>query len=291
MINKIILGFLGALLLQTSVASAQETMENKNGQEILPQAGDIGLGVNAVPILNFVGNTFNGNSNNTYISQNRFVSNLGNNVIFGKYMLSGTTAIRAHLRVGISSFSNRNYVYDDTKNSPDSLVTDYVKINNSTYVLGAGYEMRRGFGRLRGFYGGELFLGYGKSNQRTYQYGNVFGSLNAAPTTTAWDFNGNPGTENATAQRPVNVNSGGTFTVGIRPFIGFEYYFAPRIAIGTEFGWGLGYSVTGKGTSSVEFFEATSGNTLQTTIPVQGSGRWSIDTDNFNGALFLMFYF
>lgn len=187
MINKIILGFLGALMLQTSVASAQETMENKNGQEILPQAGDIGLGVNAVPILNFVGNTFNGNTNNTYIGSNKFVSNLGNNVIFGKYMLSSTTALRAHLRVGISSFSNRNYVYDDTKNDPDSLVTDYVRINNSQYILGAGYEMRRGFGRLRGFYGAEAFLGYGRLNQRTYQYGNAFGALNAAPTSTAWE--------------------------------------------------------------------------------------------------------
>jgi hypothetical protein len=291
MINKIILGFLGALMLQTSVASAQETMENKNGQEILPQAGDIALGVNAVPILNFVGNTFNGNGNNTYIGQNRFVSNLGNNVIFGKYMLSSSTALRAHLRVGINSFSNKNYVYDDTKNSPDSLVTDQVRVTNSQYTLGAGYEMRRGFGRLRGFYGAEVFLGYGRNNQRTYQYGNAFGALNAAPTSTTWDGNGNIQAENPDAERVVNNRQGGTFSVGVRPFIGFEYYFAPRIAIGTEFGWGLGYSATGKGTSTVEFYESTSGNVLQNTIPVQGSGRWNIDTDNFNGALFLMFYF
>jgi hypothetical protein len=291
MINKIILGFLGALMLQTSVASAQETMENKNGQEILPQAGDIGLGVNAVPILNFVGNTFNGNSNNTYIGQNKFVSNLGNNVIFGKYMLSSSTALRAHLRVGINSTTVRNYVYDDTKNSPDSLVTDQVRINNSQYILGAGYEMRRGFGRLRGFYGAEVFLGYARNNQRTYQYGNAFGAINAAPTSTTFDFNGNVQSEGSDAERLVNSRQGGTFSIGVRPFIGFEYYFAPRIAIGTEFGWGLGYSATAKGTSSVEFFEATSGNVLQNTIPVQGRGSWNIDTDNFNGALFLMFYF
>lgn len=291
MINKIILGFLGALMLQTSVASAQETMENKNGQEILPQAGDIGLGVNAVPILNFVGNTFNGNTNNTYIGSNKFVSNLGNNVIFGKYMLSSTTALRAHLRVGINSFNNHNYVYDDTRNSPDSLVTDDIRVTNSQYVLGAGYEMRRGFGRLRGFYGAEVFLGYAKFNQRYYSYGNTFGALNAAPTSTAWDFNGNVSSEGSDAERPVDLRQGGTFSIGVRPFIGFEYYFAPRIAIGTEFGWGIGYSVTGKGSSTVEYFEATSGNLLTTTVPVQGNNRWSVDTDNFNGALFLMFYF
>lgn len=291
MIKKILLGFLGTLLLNASVASAQDNLENKNGQEILPQAGDIGLGVNAVPILNFVGNTFNGNTNNTFIGQNKFVSNLGQNVIFGKYMLSNNTALRAHIRVGHTTFNNRNYVVDDTKNNPDSLISDYISVKNTQVIVGAGYEMRRGFGRLRGFYGGELFLGYGSFNQRDYTYGNVFGPLNAAPTSTAWDFNGNAQSEGPDAERVTQVRNGGTFTIGVRPFIGFEYYFAPRIAIGTEFGWGIGYSVTGKGNTLSEYYESTSGNVIQLESPVEGNNRWNIDTDNFNGALFLMFYF
>lgn len=286
------LSVLAALGIAASAVSAQdEPMTNKNGQAIMPTAGDIGLGFNAVPLLSFVGNTFNGNTNNTYAGTNRFVSNLNNNVIFGKYMIADDAAIRMHLRIAGDRSSLNNSVYDDTKNSPDSLVSDKLVINNSLYVLGGGYEMRRGKGRIRGIFGAEAFVGYGRPDQRRYSYGNAFGLLNPAPTSTDWDTQGGVNNENPMAERMVSRLGGSQFTIGVRPFIGVEYFFAPRISIGSEFGWGISYNRFGRATNTYEAFESSTGNVITRTEKSNINHVTAVDTDNFNGALFLMFYF
>ena len=44
-------------------ANAQdEPLTGEKGQLILPEAGDIGLGVNMIPFFNWFGNSFNNNS-------------------------------------------------------------------------------------------------------------------------------------------------------------------------------------------------------------------------------------
>jgi hypothetical protein len=292
MINKILVGVLGALVLNTSIATAQdEPLTNKNGQEILPKAGDFAIGFNALPVFYFVGNTFNGNLSNTFIGNNKFVSNLGNNVLFGKYMLTEKSAIRMHLRIANNKFTNKNFVYDDTKNSPDSMVTDQVSIVNQQYILGGGYEMRRGRGRLRGIFGGEAFIGVGNNNQRKYSYGNNFGILNPAPTATTWNNGGGIATSGPIADREISRTGATSFTFGIRPFVGVEYFFAPCISLGAEFGWSLSFTNVGDATSTFEYYEASTGNTVNRQAHVAGNNTFNIDTDNFNGALFLMFYF
>jgi hypothetical protein len=286
------LSLLAAFGVAISATSAQdEPMTNKNGQAIMPVAGDIGLGFNAVPLLSFVGNSFNGNTNNTYAGSNRFVSNLNTNAIFGKYMLTDKTAIRAHLRIAGTRTSINNSVFDNTANNPDSLVNDNLVINNSLYVLGGGYEMRRGNGRLRGFYGAEAFVGYGRPDQRRYSYGNAFGALNPAPTSTDWDGQGGVNNESPTAERKVSQLGGSQLTLGVRPFIGVEYFFAPRISIGSEFGWSIAYNRFGRTTSTYEAFESSTNNIISRTEKGSITNQTSVDTDNFNGALFLMFYF
>ncbi len=286
------LSVLAAFGMVVSATYAQdEPMTNKNGQAIMPVAGDIGLGFNAVPLLNFVGNSFNGNTNNTYAGSNRFVSNFNDNAIFGKYMIADDAAIRMHLRIAGTRASLNNSVFDDTRNSPDSLVSDKLVINNSLYILGSGYEMRRGKGRVRGIFGAEAFVGYGRPDQRRYSYGNAFGLLNPAPTSTDWDAQGGVNSEAATAERMVSRLGGSQFTVGVRPFIGIEYFFAPRISIGSEFGWGISYNRFGRANNTYEAFESSTGNVINRTEKSDVSHVTAVDTDNFNGALFLMFYF
>jgi len=279
---------MGLAVLTAGTGMAQtDALLSKKGQPILPEKGDIGLGFNAVPVLSFFGNMFNGNQNNTFAGNNKFVSNLGNQVLFGKYMLSENRALRAHLRIGINGQTNGNYVFDDVANSPDSLVLDRQRLNNQTYVLGAGYEFRRGKGRIQGFYGAEanIALNFGSTS---YEYGNAFGAVNPAPTTTT-DFAN--GVSAAQGERLVSTNNGAGFGFGVRPFVGLEYFFAPKISVGAEFGWGLNYQVTGDGESKFESFEAASGNVITRTQVQSGNNGFNVDTDNFNGALFLMFYF
>lgn len=292
--SKLVLGMLAASVMQANITFAQdeaEPLKNKNGVEILPKAGQIGLGFNAVPLLTFLGNTMNGNTFNGTAGADKFVGYFGANTIFGKYMLEDKAAIRAHVRVANSGQTFKNYVIDDTKNNPDSMVTDQVNIRNTQVTLAVGYEMRRGKGRLQGFYGGELAIGGGRANQRRYEYGNTFGMLNAAPTSTAWQTSGGVLSTGSDAERPVSRTGAGTFNIGLRAFVGVEYFFAPQMSLGAEFGWNFGYRHQGKSVQTTEYYEATSGKILNNTVPVAGSHGFALDTDNFNGAIYLMCYF
>lgn len=285
--TKIISGVLGICAISFGTIAQDADLKNEEGFNILPEQGEFALGFNAVPILNWMGNSFNANTNNTYAGNNKFISNLGNNVLFGKYMLEDKIAIRAHLRVGVFNDSRDNFVIDDTQNSPNEFVTDNQVINDQTYTLGAGYEFRRGKGRVQGIYGGDVFFMYNKFSE-SYDYGNEYGQLNQAPTTTT-----NFGTGNAQpqGQRLLEFNQGGTFGVGVRPFVGIEYFLASKISIGGEFGWNVMFANTGEGSSINEYYDPVSSEVTQTTVEDAGSRTWDLDTDNFNGAIFLMFYF
>ena len=46
----------------------EEPLKGKNGQLILPESGEIGLGVNMIPFVNWFGNAFNANTNNQFAS-------------------------------------------------------------------------------------------------------------------------------------------------------------------------------------------------------------------------------
>jgi hypothetical protein len=70
-LNKKMLSILGACIMTFSVSAQDTILTNKNDMPILPQAGEFAIGFNAVPILNWVGNTFNSNTNNQFIGQNK----------------------------------------------------------------------------------------------------------------------------------------------------------------------------------------------------------------------------
>lgn len=263
--------------------SAQERLQNKNGVDILPVSGEYALGFNAVPFLNLIGNATAGSG--------KFLNNMFNqNAIFGKYMLDDKTALRASFNFNINNFNNRNFVIDNTMNSPDSLVTDGTSVNNQTYGLSGGYEMRKGSGRVQAIFGGDLALMLSRSNQ-SMTYGNSFGTINQAPTSTFWDGNGNQLGSGPQGERIVEQVNGSTFGVGVRPFVGIEFFFAPKISLGAEFGWTLMYSTTGDGEQTTEFYSPAAGAAYTRTTPSAGSNSFNASIDNLNGAVTLMFYF
>jgi len=290
--KSIFLAFL-TIVLSFFSAQSQETLVNKNGVSILPEAGDIGLGFNAVPVLNFALNAVNIMHNNGNMAVHPgFVGHLGDNVLFGRYMLTNNTAARAHFRYGKANETWKNYVTDDTQNDPDSLVLDVMKSSSSVATIGGGYEFRRGKGRIQGIYGADLFFMFGRSKS-SYEYGNQFGPVNAAPTSTDFNYgnNGNEFMSASMAERITETKGGNSFGIGVRPFIGVEYFMFPNVSLGAEFGWTLSRVSVSEAQTISEQFELGSGNVLTNTSKIAGSKATYIDTETFSSALFLMFYF
>ncbi len=292
--KKIIGVSLVLALSVVSFAQSNEQIQNKKGVDIMPVQGEFAIGMNALPALNYIGDLFGVDDNNNALSGNKFVSYFSSNTLFGKYMLTNNTAVRGHLRIGQFNNSFQNDVFDDTKNSPDSTVRDTYSSNQSIVNLGIGYEWRRGKTRLRGIYGGELMYQFRTGTTRNYSYGNAFGAGNAAPTATTWSTGGGVISESPEGERIVSVNGGNFNGIGVRAFAGVEYFIAPKICIGTEFGWGIMGGFTSASSSTTEFWDPTAETTgAVRTDEITGSkGRsFTADTDNFGGSLYFMFYF
>ncbi len=273
--------FLVAALFAGSVAFAQTTeIKDDNGFVVTPQAGDWGLGFNASPLVNYVGNMFNGNTNNTlnagYVSPNQ--------AIYGKYFKDENTAYRASVRLMTASGSQIMQVDTNTVNSAPSYVEDKVKSSGAGVVLTLGLEKRKGHNKLQGYYGAEASITFGGPNAKMeYTYGAALDSINIAR-------------GGAVNGRTLSTKGGATFGFGVRGFIGAEYFFAPKISIAAEYGWGLGLRKTAGTETVIENFGldgaiATANSTYTVTTTTGKASSFRIDTDNLGGAIRLMFHF
>ena len=122
-----------------------------------------------------------------------------------------------------------------------------------------------------------------------YTYGNDF-SDDYGTTSTDWGSNISGG------ERTLEENPGGTFSLSVRGFIGVEMFVFPKVSIAAEYGWGLGMSSTGDGTSKTEEWgltntSATANSKIEHEYATGGSSAFGIDTDNNGGQLKIMFHF
>jgi hypothetical protein len=230
--------------------------KNKKGHEILPRKGDIGLGFNTIPVLDAMLGTMNratpfaGSANMVQYTNNT------NNQITGKYFIGDKAAIRVRFGINTLSGSITNQVqdakarYDASFGTLDDIakanlmrVDDKMTFTKSNWLLSAGYEKRRGYRRLQGYYGAELGLGNTAAKQ-TASYGNAFSDLYPVQFTN--NFNTlattiQEPTVNGRVARTTEINSRGGFRIGLRGCIGMEYFVFSKISISAEYGWG--YSV------------------------------------------------
>jgi hypothetical protein len=249
-------GLLIVAMMIGVTASAQD-MNSKKGTPILPESGDWSIGIGANSSLNYFGNLLNGNVDNSAMSFDW--TNGNDNVITGKMMKDANTAYRAKLRLGFGSTTN---------GLQDVGIADSIEVKQggSNINLGAGIQMYRGKGRVRGFYGAEANIGL-SSSKETWS-GSDFDQIN-------------PGTTTAISAEV----KGGSFNFGVRGFIGVEYFFAPKMSLSGEFGWGLGIESV-KGTETT----VTIGSTSSTETGGKSSS-FGLDTDNAGAAINLNFYF
>lgn len=294
-----------ALVFGLAGANAQD-LTSKKGEPILPESGDWAIAIEANPFLTYFGG-FLSNGGATSPTFNWMDS--GTMTIMGKMFKDEKTAYRAMLRVGFGSSKQTGMVADVTVTTPPTFpaivpqVEDTKKSTSNAIGLGAGMEMRRGKTRLQGYYGADALI-WMSGSKRTYEYGNAMNTTTATNAQAiSYNFSDNYVNDASAAQNPARVleaKSGTTFGVGVRGFIGAEYFIFPKISIGGEYGWGLG--ITSSGTSSVttESYDAGANAIGEITTEAKNGSGFSIDTDinrwwsptgSLGGNLFMILHF
>jgi hypothetical protein len=305
---------LAGALLSTMLASAQdpasgssgdEVLKNKKGHEILPKAGDIGIGFNTIPVIDMFLSTLNratafqGSSNLVQYTQ------ASNNQIVGRYFLDAKTSIRVRFGVNTLSGSMTNQVQDaavlykatlgtlDDINAASLLrVDDKLTFRKSNWMISAGYEKRRGYRRLQGFYGGEFGIGNTSASQEV-EYGNAFSDVYPV------QFTNNFNSFGITTQQPTStrvtrtteIRHRGGMRIGLRGFVGIEYFIFSKISIAAEYGWGYAITTRRSQTSKQEVYNNGQNGPTVFTEDVNTDSREVLkgfSVDNNNGSIFSM---
>ncbi len=223
--NILFLLFAGSL----SFTQAQDLL-SKRGEKMLPDSGDWAVAVDASPFFNYLGNVFSSAGNNSIFKS------FGDSsiTVMGKYFLSPKKAVRIKLNVGVNSQNQKFNTTKDGQTDVNVTVVDEWKSTETAITLGAGIEKRKGKTRLQGIYGAEASLFYVDGKKQKYKYGNSYSKNSSAPASN--NFNGNIKTDGS---RVTQEKQGATYGLGLRGFIGMEYFIFPKIAIGMEYGLAL----------------------------------------------------
>ncbi len=267
-----------------SVQAQNEELVSKKGFKILPEDGDYAIGVDFAPFINTL-NFMGGTSTGPKMTLSDGLS------IFGKRFVDDNTAYRVKFAYNRSIETLKNYVLDEsgiTNTYPQDVVLDKGKFSYAQFYVAVGVEKRRGYGRLQGYYGGEIFVstmnGTSANPNEDYTYGNEFAASNTNPISTT---NFTSGASSGQFARTTLIERGIAFGFGARGFVGVEYFFAPKISIGGEVGWGLAYVYQTEGSSKTESWDPIDGEVKTETEKVAGSSSLVVGTDGatntFNG--------
>ena len=262
---------------EETVASAPNL--SKGGKQITPVAGDMGLSMDASPFLEFVGNILNNSSNNNAPDVNS--PGFTNNQITFRYFLEDNMVARARLGITQTTTTIKNLVQQDKQTDQNVRVEDKQVQSADGYFVAAGVEMRRGNGRIQGYYGGEL--AHSKTNNSFFrEYGNAMTQDNQAPrSTTSFGSGANNGSANV-QNRQIASYGGRNVFIGVNGVVGVEYFFAPRISIGGEFILGFGLTMEQAGENQ---FEEWSDDGIEVTVTPDENKRFVRDfnTNPANG--------
>lgn len=310
-----------ALAFGVTSAFAQD-LTSKKGEPFLPEADEWSISVDATPFLNYMGNFFGKTGPNVAPTWDHYSLNQS---ITGKMFKDANTAYRATVRLGMNNSKIRIAVDEHVapaaaQSEPlaetSGQLYDQRKLSTRNIVLGVGMEKRRGKTRLQGVYGADLLVWAGNTKE-SYKYGNALTQVPEDGTTAFTEnLDANDGADNYTtdfntatlpagaiatqnvavgslsgftnvdAARVLKRKTAGSIGVGVRAFIGVEYFIVPKISIGGEFGWGVGFQVNTKdkatwdaeGTGTAVGATQT-GAEIKTKDSVSNGSQFVIDTD------------
>lgn len=271
---------LAVAAVAVSLAGYSQDLMSKKGEAILPEAGDYALGFDAVPVFNAI--KFN--------DANAKIGAGYPNQYFGamvKRFTDAKTAWRFGVRAGFNNTVVREDVAEYNNGAADNSNVVENKISSTGFdvTLSLGQEMRRGNTRVQGYYGYEGIVSIG-SNRTDIEYGNNLEDMS----------NDNPyvGTNpNYGSDNSYYINerrSGVNFGVGVRTFLGVEYFVAPKISLNAEYGFAAMMNTTGRGEQ--EITRVNGGDTNDDTVKgTQRVTSFNLATDITQGAVRVIFHF
>ena len=201
-----------AALAVFTTANAQ-TQEKWYGSK----EGGFAITFNANPVLNYVGNMFNGTQNNSVSEFNGVDGFNGGVSITGKYFLKDNLAL--DLGFGVNDNYNVTNNYNDATDVEK--VTSYRRVATTAFFAKAGAEYRLFPGkRLQPLFGAAVF----------YQH------------TNAWNFTKVTDGDNKDKtiyNNTISAAGGATNAVGLIFNVGVEYFIIPQISLGANIDLGV----------------------------------------------------
>ena len=204
-----------AALAVFTTANAQ-TQEKWYGSK----EGGFAITFNANPVLNYVGNMFNGYQNGNSVSEFNGVDNfVGGISLTGKYFLKDNLA----LDLGLSVNDNYNVTntFDNSANADVEKVLSYGRRATTAFAAKVGAEYRLFPGkRLQPIFGAAVF----------YQH------------TNAWNFTKVTDGDNKDKtiyNNTISAAGGATNAVGLIFNVGVEYFIIPQISLGANIDLGV----------------------------------------------------
>ncbi len=306
---KRLLSLFSLLILCLGVVAAQEAQnqgDSKETKRYFPKQGDYGLGIDASPVLDFVGNMFNASTDNQSASRWQRAVDIG---IFGRYFITDNSAIRVQLQfpTGSDVREERNHLEDEAgREQPginNALVEDCLVFRKTEYLFRAGYMRTRGKNRLLGYYGGDLAYGFDRMNT-TFHYGNRMNTENPTPKTTKSRRYKRGGQEQfghylfdksapltTDAERTLYEDNGIRHKLGIDAFAGVEFYFIQNACIGFQVGVECMMEFAGKGLRRTEQIAKGAYFVKEETVGERDTNISFKTQTPFFGNFYLMFHF
>ncbi len=265
-------------LLAIGLVNAQD-FKSSRGEYMLPEKGDWAIGFNTDGIFEYLGNSFNGNTNNNAPTVGYYNDFNGNFV--GKYFTSDKSAYRVIFNLQLISASSKtsNTILDPSLTvvtvpvtpPANSITNTDNNIENSSFntnfSIGLGKEWRRGKTRLQGFYGADILM-IVTSGSSTLIQNTESNTTVTTPARTVKSIN-NVETKN---------KNGVGFGLGAQAFIGAEYFLFPKIAIGAQYTYGARMIFTGASKITTVTTNSTNDSTAS---PVFTSSESTVES---NGA-------
>lgn len=265
-------------LVITSSLSAQSWIDRWTDESYLPESGDWAIGFDATSTLDYFGNLLNSSASAPtadYVSQDSLFSN----TFYGKLMTDdGAWRVRVGLNMYRHTLTEEVLDVSATANAGSNQFTeDKTKTGNTEVNLWLGKEWRKGPTRLQGFYGGEAGFMM-ESETMKKEWGNTaeYGGVGVK-----------------------EDKSGLIFGMGLRGFIGAEYFVLPRMSVGAEYGWAFVYKLQGRSkTTTTAWTVNNSGNYWEEETISEGDKESHVGFKNdiggpwqSSGSLVLKMYF
>lgn len=283
------------------LALAQDVKEEKAAKTFVPEQGDFAISFDAAPVLYYIGNMFNGNTDNTALN-NGFQGSPTMSTVFerptasimAKYMLTNQLGARVNIGLLYRGVANRSYVHNDAYlqgGHEDDLLSekeliDVQRTKTKGGSIAFGPEWRVGKKRVQGVFGADVLFAF-QNKKIVNEWANGMSSVNQTPTSTGVDWN------TASSRLLEHYNDGYNFYTGLVGHVGVEFFVAPKISLGAEVNISAYWQFAKQEYTKTEAFDAARDRVIVSTdlVAPKGMKEFYFGTENLGGTLYMSFYF